>query len=702
MLSELSGEQKKWVEKTGFGNVLAFRMKRYAHKLGYAIVEALDRNDCSIRLQDGNIKISDVVVQMVLGLPKGEEDVDVQDRKEVLSAWESQFDRKPFSKITATMIAKEIKSYGSATNMFKLNFLVLLSNFLVESNNNGYVETDIVGFCGNIEKCSKYNWCGFVIDKLLTTHEFWAGNPSIRHFTWSLPLLTYLYLDRVSNARTQHVERTKPAYIAWTDELIKEEENYIIENNCFGKENWVQGHEGNHESHVHNLEEDERAITECVRLGEDEQGSDVQVCEKAICETVPSLLDENLEELLDDQKFMERFDSKLEALELLCKGCIADHGTALAMYPDHPKTTILKEKLAYIFETQFSVFEHTTKILETPIMSKYQCSNIHEEVLTPWSTQFVELLDEMGNSVSSEKNEQSFKIDARDEFPSFNLNLTPSQESVELEKMVESDACIAKTVVGVKQLDNMEVRRACRTKKLPATKKSPYVTRVKFIIAPALNSEGHAVWEWLFDNRKCLNQKLFKWKNTGCNKEQLQTLMSGEWVEGNVIDTWTHILNERKSRRSDSSPLRLFCTIDSTVGPLTSNYMSELDRCVIFAENMDLVLLRANMLQYREIDFDMYIFPIHKNGHHYIISYNIKYPAWEIIDNIGGCTDIEQRYGALPYMLAKKRRQLVDLCKMYCHDILGSNLNANRENLMKKAWEYMKGKRKKTLQEEKL
>ncbi|KAK1369540.1 hypothetical protein POM88_035632 [Heracleum sosnowskyi] len=289
------------------------------------------------------------------------------------------------TKKKATMIAKQIKSHGSATNMFKLNFLVLLSNFLVESNNNGYVKTDIVGFCGNIEKCSKYNWCGFVIDKLLTTHEFWAGNPSIRHFTGSLPLLTYLYLDRVSNARTQHVERTKPAYIAWTDELIKEEENYIIENNCFGKgeilewpkrgaeeilaENWVQGHEGNHESHVHNLEEDEGAITECVGLGEDEQESDVQVCEKAICETVPSLLDENLEELLDDQKFMERFDSKLEALELLCKGCIADHGTALAMYPDHPKTTILKEKLAYIFETQFSVFEHTTKILETPIMS---------------------------------------------------------------------------------------------------------------------------------------------------------------------------------------------------------------------------------------------------------------------------------------------------------------------------------------------
>lgn len=98
---------------------------------------------------------------------------------------------------------------------------------------------------------------------------------------------------------------------------------------------------------------------------------------------------------------------------------------------------------------------------------------------------------------------------------------------------------------------------------------------------------------------------------------------------------------------------------------------------------MDLVLQRANSLQntnYREqiltwyvietasymifvqeiklekgLSFFhvQYLFPIHKNGHHYIISYNIKYPAWEILDNIGGCTDIEQRYGTLPYTLVR-------------------------------------------------
>lgn len=201
---------------------------------------------------------------------------------------------------------------------------------------------------------------------------------------------------------------------------------------------------------------------------------------------------------------MKRFDSKLDSLDLLCKECMADHGTTLAMYPDHPKTTVMKEKLAKIFETQFNIFEHTTQRLETPLMSKYQCSDIYQEVLTPWSTQFVEVLDEMGKNVSEDKNKHSFCIYAHDEFPSFNLNLTPSQDPVVEEKMIEHEACEAKIILGGKQQKNMVAGRSYRMKKLAATMKSPYITRVHPIKAPALNSEGHAVWEWLFDNRKCM------------------------------------------------------------------------------------------------------------------------------------------------------------------------------------------------------
>lgn len=168
---------------------------------------------------------------------------------------------------------------------------------------------------------------------------------------------------------------------------------------------------------------------------------------------------------------MKRFDSKLDALDLLCKGCIADHGTALAMYPDHINTTVMKEKLAKIFETQFNIFEHTTQRLETPVMSKYQCSKIYQEVLTPWSTQFVEVLDEMGKNVSQEKNKHSFCTYTQDEFPSFNLNLTPSQDPVVQEKLIEHEACDGKTILGGIQRENMVVGRSYSMKKVPATMK---------------------------------------------------------------------------------------------------------------------------------------------------------------------------------------------------------------------------------------
>lgn len=190
MLTNLSDEKLQWIKQTGFGKVLGMRMKRYAHKLGFALVEAFDQASCSLTVKKGSIKITDVVVEKVLGLPRGNHKVELEDSKTLLWDWEKQFGEKPFYKITASKVAEKIKSDSTASYMFKINFLVLLSNFLVESNNNGYVKTEVVGFRGNLENFSDYNWCALVIDKLVSTHEFWAGNPTTRYFTGSLPLLT--------------------------------------------------------------------------------------------------------------------------------------------------------------------------------------------------------------------------------------------------------------------------------------------------------------------------------------------------------------------------------------------------------------------------------------------------------------------------------------------------------------------------------
>ncbi|XP_017250717.2 uncharacterized protein LOC108221347 [Daucus carota subsp. sativus] len=660
--------------------------------------------------------------------------------------------------------------------------------------------------------------------------------------------MQYLYVDCVRNTRTAHVKRTRPAYIAWTNEMVKAEEKYIIENDSYGegqilvwgeddddevsallrdsfkeidkekseydagekKENYekqiqnLDGHErvfvdrghvedymydgqisydaraekfhkGNENSFSeHNSEKDTMSIVESVGhvvddIGEHivvaarEENTQTHVYDKDKHESEHSLLDENLDELLDDKKFMNRFNTKLNELEALCKDAIAEYVSAVAMYSDHPGTLKMKEKLSDIFKTQFNMFEHTTNILLTPARNKQPRSSKDVLELTPWTTQIVEELDEMGRSVSHEYVKLSDVLDVNntksEEFPSFSLNLTPTQDVLQEDKKIE-----AKASAVDKNPENMMLSRPCRIRRLAPAIKSPYVIRVKPIKAGGINSEENVLWEWLFSSRRSLNEKLFQWKRTGCSKEQLQTLMVGQWVEGNVIDTWTHILNEREKYRAATSPLRLFCTIDTTLGALTDN-MTLLDRCVILADNMEVALERANMLHnrtYQETDFDMFLFPIHKNGHHYVISFNLKYPAMEIIDNIQSSEDIETRYGSLPYTLhelfvlwlkaykgskweliekldpvmvemawqtnansvdcgifvmrhmesfmgqpwngwrtgldiesVKQRGQLEDLRKMYCHDILTNALNEKRDKVIKKAQEYLTSQKKK-------
>lgn len=55
------------------------------------------------------------------------------------------------------------------------------------------------------------------------------------------------------------------------------------------------------------------------------------------------------------------------------------------------------------------------------------------------------------------------------------------------------------------------------------------------------------------------------------------------------------------------------------------------------------------------------------------------------------------------FLKVKQRGQLIDLRKMYCHDILASTLNAHREKMIKRARDYMeveiKGTRKKMMRE---
>ncbi|KAK1375839.1 hypothetical protein POM88_032032 [Heracleum sosnowskyi] len=117
MVAGLNKKQKEWVVRTGFGGLLQFQMQHYPHRLGYKIAESFDRKRCCLKLIDGDVEISPLIVSKVLG---------------------------------------------------------------------------------------------------------------------SLPFLIYLYVDRVKNNTTRDVERSIPAYIAWSDGLLRERQKNELNGNCFG------------------------------------------------------------------------------------------------------------------------------------------------------------------------------------------------------------------------------------------------------------------------------------------------------------------------------------------------------------------------------------------------------------------------------------------------------------------------------------
>lgn len=192
VILNLSETQKKWVSMIGFGALLDFRMLCYTHNLGYIVVEAFNGASCSLVLQAGNINITDSIVHSVIGLPNGIEVIKFSKDRAAYSDWGQQFPGCKSSEITPSMVRNKILESPRADENLKWNFMILMYNFFIESNQNNFLTRDVLRFSGDIENCGKYNWCQLMIEKLKETHSYWAEDTK-RNFAGPLPFLIVSY-----------------------------------------------------------------------------------------------------------------------------------------------------------------------------------------------------------------------------------------------------------------------------------------------------------------------------------------------------------------------------------------------------------------------------------------------------------------------------------------------------------------------------
>ncbi|KAK1387304.1 hypothetical protein POM88_015482 [Heracleum sosnowskyi] len=205
MISGLSEQQKVWVRKTGFGHLLDFSMGKIPHRLAYHVFNSFDSMNLTLKLPNSSIQITDRDVYDVLGLPTGQQTFKFADTSARKNLWTSQFPQKPQYNILPSTVIDIMKDMTEDNEMFKLNFLMIMSNGLIEWNTTSYLIRDVLDYDINLDNF----------------------------------FLTIFYVDRVLKGE-QQIERQFPAFKGWTTQLLKARQAEELKSDCFGSGKLIQ------------------------------------------------------------------------------------------------------------------------------------------------------------------------------------------------------------------------------------------------------------------------------------------------------------------------------------------------------------------------------------------------------------------------------------------------------------------------------
>lgn len=205
----LTEEQKEWIKKTGFGSVLMFRTNDYPTDISYMLLKCYEPESSAINFHGQILKFGEEDVKNIFGLPKGLTDVHFCEENNVMDGWKSQYqNHNNPGKILIRTICSAIRLKDELDADFKLNFIVLMSNILIQGSDTQYVNTKLVQFGGDLDRCFEYNWCKYLLDCLQESWIKWNVNQRQIRFTGSIAFLIISYffpLDSITTYKFCHI-----------------------------------------------------------------------------------------------------------------------------------------------------------------------------------------------------------------------------------------------------------------------------------------------------------------------------------------------------------------------------------------------------------------------------------------------------------------------------------------------------------------
>ncbi|KAL8247695.1 hypothetical protein R6Q59_008911 [Mikania micrantha] len=173
-----------------------------------------------------------------------------------------------------------------------------------------------------------------------------------------------------------------------------------------------------------------------------------------------------------------------------------------------------------------------------------------------------------------------------------------------------------------------------RKTKLAEALRSPYRQRIiqigrkreliEELVADWIFSANGGIWDVVFEN--ALVDK--------APRICMESFYPNEYLHIGVLSCWAAILNSEEQYRSNMSPTRLFCPCNMMGENNFKRWMKNAEMLEHFETNVNVALVGSQFNSINQIN--LLIIPVLQTNHYYLVCFNLKNPAVEIVDNIRG------------------------------------------------------------------
>ncbi|CAH1438407.1 unnamed protein product [Lactuca virosa] len=178
-------------------------------------------------MEGGVIDVTRESVNQILGFPLGKTKFSSLPFRTAddnsYEKWTEHFDNNNI--IRLKWIKMKIVSRNKSDMNFKLNFLALLINSLIETSSSGKANIYPIQYITKKTEIKNIDWCSYLIDSLVKIKESFDQSSSTAFFNGPSAYLVLLYVDRVSS-EVLKVKRTRLVICHWTTEKVKMREDY--------------------------------------------------------------------------------------------------------------------------------------------------------------------------------------------------------------------------------------------------------------------------------------------------------------------------------------------------------------------------------------------------------------------------------------------------------------------------------------------